>query len=282
MVAANEPKLAARGSPRRDSLLRRVLSSIVLAPAALAATYYGGPVFAATIAFMATVMIYEWARMVDGGREFSALFIVLAAAGAAGLFSAAADAFAVALSICAVGALAAARAAARDVGRRGWAAFGAVYIIAPCIALIWLRDSVENGRALTFTLFFIVWMADIGAYFAGRYIGGPRISQALSPDKTWSGVVGGVLLGGMAGAAATKWTYGEGGALAFAAIGASLGLASVLGDLAESAFKRVFGFKDSSNLIPGHGGFLDRLDGMIFATTAMTFVIFLHMMLGKL
>lgn len=263
------------------SLGKRVASSVVLAPAAMAATYVGGPVFAVLIAFAATLMAYEWARMVDR-TAFTPLFYALAISGAGAFYCAADGRYSLAFTLCGVGVIAGALSAHAGARRYAWAGFGAIYILAPCVALIWLREFVENGRALTFTLFFIVWMADIGAYFAGRFVGGPRISRALSPEKTWSGVVGGIILGGLAGAAATKWIYGEGSFFAFAAIGASLGLTSVLGDLAESAFKRVFGVKDSSALIPGHGGVLDRLDGMIFATTAMTAALFAHMLIAKL
>jgi len=264
----------------KGALWKRVLTSIVLIPPPLAVTYYGGSAFAALITFAAFLMIFEWARMITR-KDFSAIFYVLSIGVAAALFSAAGGWFHTAFAICIGAAIAAAITARQSNESVGWAGFGAFYIIAPCIALIWLRDAVENGRALTFTLFIIVWMADIGAYFAGRFIGGPRISKALSPEKTWSGIVGGVIMGGFAGAVATKWIYGDGAGLTFATIGASLGLASVLGDLAESAFKRIHGIKDSSGLIPGHGGVLDRLDGMIFATTAMTAVIFLHITLAR-
>ena len=269
--AAHKPK---------GALWKRVLSSLVLIPPPLLATWYGGPAFAALITFMTMLMMFEWARMISG-KDISAVFYALSIGAAAALFCAAGGWFPIAFAICAATAIAAAVAARGAAVSMKWAAFGALYIIGPCIALIWLRDAIENGRALTFTLFIIVWMADIGAYFAGRFIGGPRISKALSPDKTWSGIVGGVIMGGVAGAAATKWIYGDGSAITFIAIGASLGLASVLGDLAESAFKRIHGVKDSSGLIPGHGGVLDRLDGMIFATTAMTAVIFLHITIGR-
>ena len=280
MTVQEQSNPAAASHKPKGALWKRVLSSIVLIPPPLLATYYGGPAFAALITFMAVLMMFEWARMLTG-KDLSAVFYALAVGAAAALFSAAGGWFYAAFVICLAASITAAVVARRFVGGMGWAAFGAVYIIGPCIALIWLRDAVENGRALTFTLFVIVWMADIGAYFAGRFIGGPRISQALSPEKTWSGIVGGVIMGGIAGAAATKWIYGDGSAMTFVAIGASLGLASVLGDLAESAFKRIHGIKDSSGLIPGHGGVLDRLDGMIFATTAMTAVIFLHITIGR-
>ncbi|MEL7488209.1 MAG: phosphatidate cytidylyltransferase, partial [Pseudomonadota bacterium] len=179
----------------------------------------------------------------------------------------------------AVGGALAALAGAKQRLRAMWSAFGAAYILAPCVALVWLRTTAPNGLALTLMLFLIVWMADIGAYFGGRFIGGPRISRALSPEKTWAGVFAGVAMGGVAGAASKYWVVGDGALVSFIIIGAGLGLSSIVGDLAESALKRRFGVKDSSGFIPGHGGFLDRLDGMIFATVAMTTALFAHMVM---
>ena len=260
----------------RKDVAKRALSAAILIPVAVLAAYFGGPAFAALIAFLAVVMVFEWARMVEGA-DFFPVFRSLAISGAAGLAAAAGGYFSLAFVVTAIGGIWAGFAAREASGRFSWAAFGALYITMPCIALVWLRDSVENGRALTFMLFLIVWSADTGAYLAGRFIGGPRILRALSPEKTWSGVVGGVLMGAVAGASAVQWIYGEGALGVYVIVGACLGLASMLGDLAESAFKRIFGVKDSSALIPGHGGFLDRLDGMIFATLSMTAALFLNM-----
>ena len=172
---------ALRDTARRN-LVQRVLSAAVLAPIAITAVYLGGPPFAAVIAFMAMVMVYEWARMVEG-IDFSPAFCCLAISGAIALAAAAGGFFSIAFLMAAGGAGAAAFALRKQSAKMAWAAFGALYITVPCIALVWLRDVVENGRALTFVLFLIVWSADTGAYFAGRFIGGPRISRALSPEK---------------------------------------------------------------------------------------------------
>ncbi len=259
--------------------------------AALGGVWVGGQAFAALIAFLLIVMCFEWARMIEG-RDLTATFYVLAVASAAAVSAAAAGLFATAYAVGLVGALAA-YGAARHVGAgetsigggprdiAGWAAFGAFYCIGPAVALIWLRGAVENGRALTYLLFIIVWAADSAAYFAGRFIGGPRLSPLLSPAKTWSGAAAGVLAGGGAGLLGGGYIFGGGPDAIYALIGGSLGLASILGDLTESAFKRLFGVKDTSGFIPGHGGALDRLDGMIFATTAMTAVLYGHILASR-
>ena len=254
----------------------RAASAVILVPLVLAAVHYGGRGFAALIAFASIIMLFEWMRMVER-REFSTGFYVLAVAAAAAMFAASAGAYAAAFLFCA-GAGLAAWGLARREGRFGfWPALAALYIIAPCIALIWLRLDVEAGRALTFVLFIIVWAADTGAFFLGKFIGGPKISHALSPSKTWAGIAGGVVGGALAGFAAAVFAFGADNPVLWIFAAGALGAVSVVGDLVESGIKRNFGLKDISGFIPGHGGALDRLDGMIFATTAMTSVLFLYM-----
>lgn len=264
---------------KRDSLALRIISSAVLAPTAIGATYAGGPIFAALVAFLAIVMLFEWTRMVEG-HELSRAFYGLAAIGAAAFVLAAGWqfewAFAASLLAAPIGWLLAKRAQ-----ERMWLAFSAAYIVAPSVALIWLRNDVENGRALTIMLFLIVWAADTGGYIGGRLVGGPKLFPALSPAKTWAGAAGGFLMGAAAGFACARWIYGDGPLAPYMAMGAALGLMSILGDATESAFKRSFGVKDASGFIPGHGGALDRLDGMIFATSAMTLALFLHMLYAR-
>lgn len=268
----------AQASKAGGALRQRILSAALLAPAALGAVYVGGPVFAAAVAFAALLMAFEWARMIEG-RDFTWAFCALALSGAIALAAAATGRYEWAYGACAAGGLLA--ATVTQAGRRAWIAFGAIYILAPATALIWLRSDVENGRALSLMLFLIVWAADTGGYIAGRLVGGPKMSPAISPAKTWAGAVGGLVMGALAGFGVARWVWGADAIFSYALAGASLGLCSILGDMAESAFKRVFGVKDTSNFIPGHGGVLDRLDGMIFATSAMTLVLYLQTLLGR-
>ena len=221
-------------------------------------------------------MCFEWARMIEN-RESSPVFYALSLGGAGAAISASAGHYGVAYIFCVAAGVAAAIASWRFGARKHrWAALGALYFLAPSVALLWLRMSVEHGLALTLWLFAIVWSADTGAYFAGRYFKGPRLSPALSPAKTWSGAIGGIALGAVAGIIGGRLIFGEDAGVYHALIGASLGLASILGDMLESAFKRIFGRKDMSGVIPGHGGALDRLDGMIFATASMALVFYLQ------
>ena len=148
-----------------------------------------------------------------------------------------------------------------------WLAAGVLYVGVPLIALSWLRGSGPVGRADVLFVVLIVWASDIGAYVAGRLIGGPKLAPAISPGKTWSGAAGGLVAAMLVGEAAAH-VLAPGGPGRAAAVACFLGAASQAGDLFESWIKRRFGVKDSGRLIPGHGGLLDRLDGLLAAAPA--------------
>jgi phosphatidate cytidylyltransferase len=154
----------------------------------------------------------------------------------------------------------------RGQGRR-WPMIGFPYILLPCIAIVWLRSGGEWGMLTLYWLLAVVWATDIMAFVAGRTIGGPKLAPRFSPAKTWSG-----LLGGMAGAAvagaATSLILDLDVAVLLALISGGIAVIAQIGDIAESALKRYAHVKDSSHLIPGHGGVLDRVDGLIFAAVA--------------
>ncbi len=136
---------------------------------------------------------------------------------------------------------------------------GLAYIALAYAALLALRDG-PSGRLDVLFIMVVVWAGDIGAYGAGRQLGGPRLAPGISPGKTWSGAVGGTLAAVLAGAALAHWAWRA------AALALGLSLVAQAGDLLESAVKRRLGAKDSSKLIPGHGGLLDRLDGVLAAS----------------
>jgi phosphatidate cytidylyltransferase len=145
---------------------------------------------------------------------------------------------------------------------------GLVYAAAAVLALGWLRSGAD-GRLVLFFLLVVVWCSDIGAYMAGRLIGGPRLAPAISPGKTWSGSAGGLVAAVLGGVVVVAIGHRTGqGTLAAIPIAAVLGIVSQIGDLGESWLKRQFGVKDSGKLIPGHGGLLDRLDGLMAAALA--------------
>jgi phosphatidate cytidylyltransferase len=156
--------------------------------------------------------------------------------------------------------------------RRQWLAAGAVYAAAAGLCPIILRADTDYGLVAILFLFVVVWTTDIAAYFVGRFAGGPKLWPAISPNKTWSGA-----LGGLAGAIIVAFVLASFAALSHRAtvvLAVVLSIASQAGDLFESHLKRQFGVKDASHIIPGHGGVMDRLDGFIFAAALATLIGF--------
>ena len=156
--------------------------------------------------------------------------------------------------------------------RERWLAAGAIYAGAAALCPILLRSDADYGLVAMFFLFAVVWLTDVVAYFVGRFVGGPKLWPSVSPNKTWSGA-----LGGLAGAIFGAFLVASFAALshfAMAALAVVLSSASQAGDLFESHLKRRFGVKDASHIIPGHGGVMDRLDGFIFAAALATLIGF--------
>jgi phosphatidate cytidylyltransferase len=157
---------------------------------------------------------------------------------------------------------------------RPLSAFGAAYVGIPAFVLVWLRGEAEHGLAAVLYLFLAVWVTDIAAYAVGRSIGGPKLAPSISPGKTWSGLIGGVTCAGLAGAV-FSWFVSGASAWRLALLAIVLAVAAQLGDLYESSLKRRSGLKDASGLIPGHGGLLDRVDGLVAATALATLIVLL-------
>jgi phosphatidate cytidylyltransferase len=164
---------------------------------------------------------------------------------------------------------AAAALVARGVAERpADAAYGVLYIAPAALCLIWLR-ATNQGVWWTLMLFAATWSADIGAFAVGSVLKGPKLWPRFSPNKTWSGFIGGLVAAMGAGTLMASLPYFQLSLWAAALIGLAVGLATMAGDLWESALKRRFGVKDSGDLIPGHGGLLDRVDGLMFAVVVM-------------
>jgi phosphatidate cytidylyltransferase len=258
------PAAAEQGS---RNLVMRVLAALVLAPLAIAIAYAGGWLWAILVALASIGLYVEWLMIVGLAREtrVSASGVAALAIGGICLIAGRIDA---ALIVLAIGLVAVASVSPE---RRNWTATGFLYAAAAEIAAVLVRlDSGEGFVALVFVLL-VVWVTDIGGYFAGRGIGGPKLWPRVSPKKTWAGAVGGfvaslVIAAGFVPLDPNKMdpqlAIKMGPLLLVAAF---LSIVSQLGDLFESAVKRRFGVKDSSQIIPGHGGLLDRLDGLVAA-----------------
>ena len=137
-----------------------------------------------------------------------------------------------------------------------------VYSLAAIVALLWLRHQPADGRETILWIVAVIWATDIGAFVVGRAAGGAKLAPRISPGKTWSGLIGGMAWAAVA-SAAMSYAFGLGHTVTLAAVGACLAIVGQIGDLLESAAKRAAGVKDSGTLIPGHGGLLDRVDGLL-------------------
>ena len=250
----------------------RVATALVLAPLAMLAVWAGGRLYAAVIAAMTVFLIFEWTRLVRGA-EFGRGFYALSATAIVAVALAASGRFGAALIALVVGGGAAMLLEWPRRNPDSWPAVGAGYLIGPAIACLWIRQ-LEAGLVLTVLLFVVVWGADSGAYIVGKNVGGPKLAPRISPGKTWSGAVGGVVTGALI-ALGIAALGGFGRPLFWLGAGLVLAVASVLGDLAESQLKRSYGVKDSGSAFPGHGGVLDRLDGFLFASAALAGLLLL-------
>lgn len=241
------------------NLLMRVIAALVLAPSAIAIAYAGGWLWAALVTLAAVGLYVEWLMIVGAARETRVIAPGVAALAVAGLCLAFGRIDA-ALVVLAVGLAA---VALLSPERRSWTATGFAYAAAAEIASVLVRLDPAQGFAALMLILLIVWVTDIGGYFAGRGIGGPKLWPRVSPRKTWAGAVGGFSASLAVAAGFAALGLGKTGPLLL--LGAVLSVASQLGDLFESAVKRRFGVKDSSQIIPGHGGLMDRLDGFVAA-----------------
>lgn len=243
-----------------DGFTLRLISALILAPAALACLFVGAAPFAVLVLIASALMAYEWNALSAPGhdRPLTVLFAFVLAGSIGATWN---DSLAIAAVVAVVG-VGLAALLARGIGAAPtWAATGLAYLVLPALALIWLRD-LPAGAFLVLWLLLVIWSVDIGAYAAGRTFGGPRLAPRISPGKTWSGLAGGIAAGGVVAAlAGTMLKLGTVPGLLV--LGGALAILGQIGDLAESAFKRRFGAKDSGRLIPGHGGVLDRLDGLL-------------------
>lgn len=240
--------------PRKNADLpvRAAVGALLIAMAAVA-LWLGGFAFWLLVAVAGILMIHEWGGLhgaTPNQRRLAqyALMVPLAIM----------SPLAAGPGFLAFGLLLGAMFFIAIVTRNGMLGAGALYVGLPVLALLVLRDA-EHGLLIAFWAMALVWACDIGAYFAGRTLGGPKLMPRVSPNKTWAGLVGGILGAGLFALVLTRWGLDWRLALATPL----LAVLAQAGDLYESWLKRRAGVKDSGNLLPGHGGVLDRLDGLV-------------------
>ena len=271
------PSPAKASGVKSAELRTRIISALVLAPIALGLTWFGGWPFAALLGVAAVLMAWELSTLLPGISMtmrimlagFALIAIGLTAIGGpfvALLVSLAGLTFAITISILTSAPVSS-------------PAIAFPYLILPLVSLLWLREGDDYGRIALFWLLFTVWATDTFAYFAGRSIGGPKLAPRLSPNKTWAGLIGGMVGAALVGAITAIW-FSLGSAFGLAIVSALIAVIAQAGDIFESALKRRAGVKDSGKVIPGHGGILDRVDGLVTAAVGAAILSTLHGAMG--
>lgn len=250
-----------RTTPASRELVPRIVSGVILAIAATALTWAGVWPFALFVLAVALLVVWEWGGIVrKAGAD--TIFVVSALAVTAAVLLTACGTPGLGLITVIVGAI---LASLLGFGERGHlSSLGVLYAGLASIALIWLRADGLWGFVAVMFILIVVWATDTAAYAAGRTVGGPRMAPRLSPNKTWSGLLGGVAAAAVIGAVMAYFVEGAYPSR-MAVTAAVLALVAQAGDITESALKREHDVKNASELIPGHGGFMDRVDGLIFA-----------------
>ena len=266
MAGAEHPLRAS--ALRGSELALRVCSALVLVPLAIATAYLGGWPFDLFWGAAAIGVLWEWSSLVARNEQLSVLLAGGASLALAVVLVATGHVLP-ALIVVAMGALGAASLTLAE--RRTWVAGALPYAGALAMGPIILRSDGEQGFLAVLFLFAIVWTTDIGAYFAGCALGGPKLVPGVSPNKTWAGAIGGLLASVLAALVVAKMAALT-SLFALAMLAVVLSVSAQAGDLFESFLKRRFNAKDSSHLIPGHGGLMDRLDGFVTASVAAVMI----------
>lgn len=250
------------------NLLIRLVSALVLVPMTLLAIWIGGIWFLGYIAGVVLLAGREWLRMIVPDMRIGVMAPLLAVLLTALLICGQAPDM-VLSAVAVIGASAVFLCISLLLGYRDGVAvtLGVPYILVPAVAILWLRAEPQGLQYIIY-LFFVVWATDTGAYFAGRLLGGPKLAPLISPKKTWSGAIGGTMAAGFIGLLVSLYFQSgtPGVALSLACF---LAVVSQFGDLLESAIKRRYALKDTGGIIPGHGGVLDRVDGLLAAAVGL-------------
>jgi len=276
MNIAEEIGVMAQDPKKKSGLLVRVISALVMLPVAIWIILNGGLPLFILISILMVIILYEWNGICEA-KPFSGIFVVQTICA---LFILIQQSFAspylIHITIGSVIAIGVASFLFKS--KMSWALMGFFYALVPSISVFLIY---ENGDALVVLwMMILIWSMDTGAYFAGKKIGGPKMAPKISPNKTWSGLIGGTILAMLLGYAFVIYTEASNipfsqDALILLILSGFLAILSQIGDLAESAVKRKFSVKDSGAIIPGHGGIMDRVDGLLFVAPTIAIISYL-------
>ena len=252
----------------------RTASAVVLIPAVIACAWFGGIWFKGFVLLFAGLIAHEWTSIVHP-RNLAQYALHMGAALCGAILPGLLGVGIALLVILGLAVVSIFMTRNERSGSSKWSYFGIFYVGFPALALILLRGDSHYGFAAILWVFLVVWSADILAYFAGRLIGGPKLAPMISPKKTWAGLGGAV-----AGSALVSFIFAcvtqLNGIWTLAILAGGLAVVEQAGDLFESSLKRFHGVKDSGRLIPGHGGVIDRVDGLIAVAVAAALIGVFH------
>ena len=276
---------------KRSNLVTRIVSAIVMMPVVIYGTYLGYPYFNLLVGLFAALIAWEYGCMISSGRlDFVGKVLIIGLV-ASVMLASTGDHIPAILSLVVMAVIFLcidlasklffkAKKNPTEIERvihplsSFWIVAGGMYMGGACVSLIWIRNEWDNGLLVVMWILFLVWASDCGAYAMGRLIGGPKLAPKISPNKTWAGLVGCVISACIMGALVAQIAQLE-NFYELVVLSGLIGLVSQMGDLMESAIKRYCGVKDSGNLIPGHGGVLDRVDALLAAIIAVAFLSFI-------
>jgi phosphatidate cytidylyltransferase len=261
-------------SAKWGDLGTRTASALILIPAVIACAWFGGIWFKGFVLLLTGLMVHEWASLVHP-KNLAQYALHMGAAVCGTVLP---DLMGVEIALLVILGLALVSGAVVRIGNFAaskWSYFGIFYVGFPALALVLLRSDPEYGFAAILWIFLIVWSADTLAYFAGRIIGGPKLAPLISPKKTWAGL-GGAVAGSALVSIIFAYAAQLNGIWALAVLAGGLAFVEQAGDLFESSLKRFHGVKDTSALIPGHGGVIDRVDGLIAVAMAAALIGVFH------
>jgi len=273
---------------QKSNLTTRIISALFMMPIVIVSTYLGHPYFNLLVGLCAALIAWEYSRIISSGRlDYEGKGLIIGLVGA--VLVASTDNYSWAFFLLGLKAIfflgvvlakALINRSKINSPERGraiypidslWMVVGGAYMGGACISLIWIRNEWDNGLLVVMWILVLVWASDCGAYAVGRLIGGAKLAPKISPNKTWAGLVGCVVSACIVGLIVAK-NIPLDNIYELIVISGLVGLVSQVGDLVVSAFKRHFGVKDASNLIPGHGGVLDRVDALLAAIFAVALI----------